>query len=143
MWPPQKNWRQIHHSDKIDMNKIFKGTNFYRHTDTPFSVIYMYHSFECNTLTDRSMNTGVYVGYAMPWMNDRQRTVTGNKKNYTIGARSFPTICLEFDLNFFFVCVFVCSLLFLCAKIIYRWNEKFNVLVISICLGTTICTCTL
>lgn len=115
MWPPE-NWRQIHHSDKIDMNKNFKGNFIDTHR---YSV--MYNSFE-------------YIySYVHKWTTV-PRTVTGNKKKIIQleHASSFPTICLEFDLNFFF-----CSCFF-CGKIIYRWNEKFNVLVISICLGTMV-----
>lgn len=84
MWPPE-NWRQIHHSDKIDMNKIFKGNFIDTHR---FSDVHL------------NIYTRMYT-----WMNDRQDSDMEQKIIQLEHASSFPTICLEFDLkkkNIFF-----------------------------------------
>lgn len=113
---PPENWRQIHHSDKIDMNKIFKGNFIDTHRFGDVQSIWIIRIRTCICGTHTSDQD-----------SDREQKIIQLEH-----ASSFPTICLEFDLNFFLLRLFFCW----CAKIIYRWNEKFNVLVISICLGT-------
>lgn len=115
MWPPE-NWRQIHHSDKIDMNKIFKGHFIDTHR------CHTHNSFEYKYICTYS--------YVHEWTTGPGQW-QGTKKLYNWSTPgSLPQFVWNLIWTFFFLAVFFC------AKIIYRWNEKFNVLVISICLGT-------